>query len=285
MKEIFNRFGFVMMWISAIFTAMMIAVIFVFLYNDAMEFLQQYSFVDFLFGLRWKPSAQEYGVLPMLIGSFVTTFLAWILAVPIGISAVLYCKYYAANLIKKLFRFTVGVLALIPSIVYGLFGLLVIAPLTSSVFGGTGFSVISTSLLLALMILPTVMTLYWSEIDAMPKEYYICALALGESKERSIVKCVVPLSSYGIFSAGVSALGRAIGETMAVLMVAGNVAKIPTSITDGIRTLTTNISLEMGYATGEHRKALIACGWLLLLLILLLELYIFRLKRKFIYAK
>ena len=274
-----------MMWLSTLFTAAMIAVIFVFLYNDAADFFKEYSVWQFLSGTRWKPSAGEYGVLPMLLGSIITTVLSLLVALPIGLSAVLYCKYYAPGWLQKIFRSLVGVLAAIPSIVYGLFGLSFLAPLVQKLAGGTGFSVITTALLLSFMILPTVMTLYDSELDALPKEYYICARALGESRERSVLQCVVPMSSYGIFSAGVSALGRSVGETMAVLMIAGNVAQIPSSLAGGVRTLTTNISLEMGYATGMHRQALIACGWLLLVMILILELLIFQLKRKFLNEK
>lgn len=285
MSKFRDRLGLGVMWLCALFTAGMIIVIFIFLYSGASDFLAEYSLQDFLFGTRWKPSAGQYGILPMLAGSAVTTLLSLLIAMPLGLGSVLFIHYYAPTGVRKVLDFTVGIMAGIPSVVYGLFGLSVLGPAVRYLFGGTGFSVLTTALLLALMILPTVMTLYGQELQALPSEYYAGALALGESRERSIVKCILPLSSYGIFSSGVLALGRSLGETMAVLMVAGNTAKFPALLTEGVRTLTTNISLEMGYATGQHRAALIACGLVLLVFILILEMVIFWMKRKFVREK
>ncbi len=285
MKGKRERFGFVLMWFCALFTAVMIFVIFAFLYSNARDFFSGHSLVDFLFGTRWKPSADEYGILPMIMGSIITTTLSLSIALPLGVFSVWFIHYYMPNWLQKATDFFVNIMAAIPSVVYGIFGLRVIGPITKFLVGGTGFSVITVALLLAIMILPTIITLYSSELSALPKEYFSSALALGESKERSIVKCVFPLSSYGVFSAGVLALGRSVGETMAVLMVAGNVAKMPWQITQGVRTLTTNISLEMGYAVGEHRSALIACGLVLLVFVLSIEFFVFWMKRRIIYEK
>ncbi len=280
-----QQIGFVMMWLCALFTATMIFVIFAFLYNNAREFFSEHSLVEFLFGTRWKPSADEYGILPMILGSILTTVLSLGIALPLGVFSVWYIHYYTSRRLQEMLNFFVNIMAAIPSVVYGLFALRVLGPATRVLFGGTGFSVITVGLLLALMILPTVITLYSSELAAIPGEYFSSALALGESRERSIVKCVFPMSTYGIFSAGVLALGRSVGETMAVLMIAGNVAQIPRSLTQGVRTLTTNISLEMGYAVGVHRSALIACGLILLVMVLMIELFVFWMKRKIINEK
>lgn len=285
MNNIRERIGFILMWICTLFTATMIFVIFAFLYSNAADFFDEHSLKEFLLGINWKPSADEYGILPMIFGSVLTTTISLGIALPLGVLSVWFIHYYLPKRLQNVFDFIVNIMAAIPSVVYGLFGIKVLAPTVSKVFGGSGYSVITVGILLSLMILPTVMTLYLSELSALPNEYYISALALGESRERSIIKCVFPLSRYGIFSAGILALGRSIGETMAVLMVAGNVAKIPLRLTEGIRTLTTNISLEMGYAVGLHRSALIACGLVLLVMVLLLELLVFRINRKIVYEK
>lgn len=285
MKIDWNKCGFVFMWISAVLTAVMVLLILLFLYGDAKNFFESYSLTDFLLGSVWKPSDEKFGILPMILGTFLTTLLALILALPAGLMAVIYGKYYAPRRIRLVFETLVGIMASIPSIVYGLFALSWLTKVVKQMFGGTGFSLLTAGLLLAIMVLPTVMTLYSSELDSIPEEYYMCAVALGETKTRSVLKCILPLSSYGIFSAGISALGRAVGETMAVLLIVGNTAVFPDSLAGGVRTLTTNISLEMGYATGLHRQALIACGMVLLIMILVLELLIFQMKRKWIHEK
>lgn len=285
MNKLQSRIGFTLMWLCTLFTAAMILVIFLFLYDNTADFFKGYPLRSFLLGSRWKPSAGEYGILPMIVGSLLTTGLSLLIAMPVGVVSVWLIHYYLPGRVRKCVEFFISIMAAVPSVVYGLFGLSILAPTVSRVFGGTGFSIVTTVWLLVLMILPTIMTLYSGEIAAIHPEYFLGALALGESKERSIVKCILPLSSYGVFSASVSALGRAVGETMAVLMVAGNVAALPQSLTEGVRTLTTNISLEMGYATGEHRAALIACGLILLCIVLFLELLIFWMKRKIVREK
>ncbi len=285
MNRLRERLGFFLMWLCVLFTAAMIFVIFAFLYNNAGEFFEEYSFWEFLIGRRWKPSSGQFGILPMILGSVLTTSLSLGLALPLGIMSVWFIHFYAPRWLRNVLDFFVNIMAAIPSVVFGLFGLSVLGPVIKILFGGTGFSVITVSVLLAIMILPTVMTLYSSELSSIPQEYYASALALGESRERSIVKCIFPLSSYGAFSAGVLALGRSVGETMAVLMVAGNVPQLPFDLREGVRTLTTNISLEMGYAVGVHRSALIACGLVLLVIVLLLELFVFWMKRKIVCEK
>ena len=285
MSRVRERLGFFLMWSCVLFTAAMIFVIFWFLYNNAGAFFEEYSIWKFIFGTRWKPGAGQYGILPMILGSILTTSISLAIALPLGVVSVWFIKYYLPCRLQNILIFLVNIMAGIPSVVFGLFALQVLVPAVKIIFGGTGFSVITVSILLAVMILPTVMTLYGSELSALPKEYYSSALALGESKERSIVKCIFPLSSYGVFSAGVLALGRSVGETMAVLMIAGNAPQFPLDLREGVRTLTTNISLEMGYAVGVHRSALIACGLVLLIIVLLLELFVFLMKRKMVHEK
>lgn len=285
MNKFLNRVGFILMWVCGIATALLILCIFQFLYMDTKEFFKEYSFWDFVFQMKWKPTAGQYGLLPMIFGSVVTTVLAVLMALPLGVLSMLYIRYYCSVKIRQSFEFLIHVLAGIPSVVYGVFALVVLCPLIRNVFGGSGFSLLTTALLLSLMILPTIMTLYMSELSSIPTEYYANALALGESKEKSIIKCILPMSSYGIISSAILSIGRAIGETMAVLMIAGNSTVISGNWLEGIRTLTTNISLEMGYATGQHRMALIASGLILLIIILFLEMLLFLLKRKITHEK
>ena len=275
-----GRVGFVFMWGSGIGVSMLVLCIFIFLCRDALAFFDQYSFFEFLSGKVWRPEADVYGLAPMLFGSLITTLLALLIALPIGVFAVLAMQYYCGKRLRSAIEFFINVAAGIPSVVYGLFGLILLCPLTAKWVGGAGFSALSASVLLAIMILPTVMSLYYAEVASVVPEYYACALALGESSEKSIIKCVLPKTAYGILSAAILAVGRAIGETMAVLMVAGNISKINFDLTQGIRTLTTNIALEMGYASGTHRLALIASGFVLLCVVLLLEFVLYFLKRK-----
>lgn len=253
-----------------------------FIFSGGVPFIMEYGLKNFLFGTKWRPSntPQLFGILPMILGSLYITFGAIIIGVPIG---VLTATYLAKFSNKKLYRFlkpSVNLMAGIPSIVYGFFALQVIVPLIKNLVGGTGMNIIASSILLGIMILPTIIGLSESSIRSVPQSYYEGSVALGASHERSVMSVVLPAAKSGIFSSIILGIGRAIGETMAVILVAGNQARIPDSITKGVRTLTTNIVLEMSYAADTHREALIATAVVLFIFILIINSIFLIVKRR-----
>ena len=276
-KENFMKIVFL---ICAAISILSVGLICFFLFINGIPAMSKIGIFNFLGGTTWKPSANIYGILPMIIGSIYVTVGAIIIGLPIGIfSAVFMAKY--CN--KKLYRFLkpcINLLAGIPSVVYGFFGLMVIVPFIRDYIGGRGTSILAASLVLGIMILPTIIGVCESSISAVPNFYYEGALALGSSHERSIFRVVLPAAKSGIFAGVVLGIGRAIGETMAVIMVAGNQAVISNSILKGIRTLTANIVMEMGYAQDLHREALIATGVVLFIFIMLLNFCFNLLKRR-----
>ncbi len=239
---------------------------------------------NFLLGTNWKPTntQQQLEILPMILGSIYITIGAIIIGVPLGVLSAIFmaksCPKNLYNIIKPLIELLAG----IPSVVFGFFGMLVIVPFVSSTFGGNGYSILSASILLGIMILPTIITITESSIKSVPKYFYEGALALGASHERSIFAVVIPACKSGIIAAIILGIGRAIGETMAVVMVAGNQARMPKGVLKGARTMTSNIVLEMGYAADLHRESLIATGVVLFTFILLINLGFALLKRRLI---
>ena len=234
---------------------------------------------EFLFGTTWRPVNDLYGIFPMIVGSLYVTAGAMIVGVPGGLLTALYFSRFARGRTGSFLRSGVELLAGIPSVVYGFFGLVIIVPFVRLLGPGTGLSVLAASLILGIMILPTVITVAQSALDAVPARYYEGALALGVDHEHAVFKVVAPAAASGIMAAIVLGLGRAIGETMAVVMVAGNMPIIPDSLLSGVRTMTANIVLEMGYAADLHREALIATGVVLFVFILLINLCFSALKR------
>ena len=262
------------------------AVIFIcaFLFASGIPAIKEIGLADFLLGMDWKPSQSLYGIFPMIIGSIYVTAGAIIIGVPIGLLCAVFMASYCPKKLYKILKPAIDLLAGIPSIVYGFFGLMVLVPITQQIFsntlGGSGKSLLTASILLGIMILPTIISVAESSIRAVPKYYYEGALALGATRERSIFKTVLPAAKMGIFAGVILGIGRAIGETMAVVMVCGNQAIMPESITSGVRTLTANIVLEMGYAAGLHRDALIATAVVLFVFILIINLSFSALKRR-----
>jgi phosphate transport system permease protein len=252
---------------AALTSVFAVAMICVFLLGTGLPAIQEIGVGEFLFGTDWSPSnvPQAFGILPMIVGSVLVTLGAVAVGVPIGIFSAV---YLANSCPSKLYRFLkpgVDLLAGIPSVVYGFFGMAAIVPLFDS-------SMLSASVLLGIMILPTVITLSETSLRAVPGELYEGAVALGARHYRSVFGVVLPAAKSGVIAAVVLGLGRAIGETMAVIMVAGNQARMPEGLFDGVRTMTANIVLEMGYASGLHRRALIATGAVLFIFILLIDL-------------
>ena len=266
--------------ICACVSILAVVLICVYLFASGVPAIGEIGVTDFLFGTKWKPSSGYYGIFPMIIGSILVTGIAVVIGVPIGILCAVFMSHYCP---KKLYRFVkpaINLLAGIPSIVYGFFGLVVIVPIMKELFGGSGKSLLTAGILLGIMILPTVIKTTESSLNAVPKSYYEGALALGATHERTVFFASLPAAKSGILAAIILGVGRAIGETMAVILVAGNQTVIPKSITSGIRTLTSNIVMEMGYAGGLHREALIATGVVLFVFILIINLCFSALKRR-----
>ena len=257
-----------------------VALICVFLFSGGLPAIFEIGGKEFLLGKQWKPLEGLFGIYPMIIGSIYVTVGAILIGVPVGIlSAVFMAKICP----KKLYRFlkpAVELLAGIPSVVYGFFALVVIVPVIRNLFPGNGLSLLTAAILLGIMILPTIIGVAESAIRAVPEYYYEGALALGATRERSLFCIVLPAAKSGVLAGVVLGIGRAIGETMAVNMVAGNQKVIPTSIFKGVRTLPTNIVMEMGYAQDLHREALIANGVVLFVFILIINSIFFFIKKR-----
>ncbi len=226
---------------------------------------------NFLLGTKWKPGIDVYGILPMILGSVYVTAGALIIGVPIGILTAIFMAYFCPEKIYGVLKPAVELLAGIPSVVYGFFGLVVLVPFVRDNLGGTGLSMLTASMLLGMMILPTIISVAEAALRAVPKSYYEGALALGADHTRSVFSIIVPAAKSGIFASIVLGIGRAIGETMAVIMVAGNQARIPQGLLEGVRTMTANIVIEMGYAADLHRDALIATAVVLFIFIVIIN--------------
>ena len=254
----------------------------IFLFSNGLPAIAQIGLLDFLFGSEWSPSDTPplFGILPMILGSIYITLGAILFGVPVGILTAVFMAKFCPDNIYKLVKPCVDLLAGIPSIVFGFFGMMLLVPLIRTTWGGNGSSILTASILLGIMILPTIIAVSESAIRAVPQSYYEGAIALGASHERSIFCVLLPAASSGIIASVVLGMGRAIGETMAVIMVAGNQARLPGSVLQGVRSLTANIVLEMGYAADLHREALIATGVILFTLILLINLSFSLLTRK-----
>ncbi|MDV5105671.1 phosphate ABC transporter permease subunit PstC [Clostridium perfringens] len=243
--------------------------------------VEGYSFWDFIFGTQWIPSANKYGILPMIVASLGATIGALLIGVPVGILTSIFIAEIAPKKIAKVMSGAVELLVGIPSVLYGVFGLAIIVPTIQDVFNlPKGQSLLAVIIVLAIMMLPTVITVSETAIRAVPNAYKEGSLALGASKTETIFKVIVPTAKSGIMTGVVLGIGRAIGETMAVILVAGNTPVIPSSIIDSVRPLTTNIALEMGYAFGTHQEMLFATGVVLFTFILILNLVLSKLSNK-----
>ena len=266
--------------LAACVSILAVALICVFLFANGIPAMKKIGFVDFLLGTTWKPGNDIYGIFPMILGSIYVTAGAIIIGVPIGLCTAVFMAHYCPKKIYGICKASVNLMAGVPSVVYGFFGLVCIVPLMQALTGHDGSTMLTASILLGIMILPTIVSVCEAAIRSVPTPYYEGALALGATKERSIFLTVIPAAKSGIVAGIVLGIGRAIGETMAVVMVAGNQARMPKGITRGVRTLTSNIVLEMGYAADLHREALIATGVVLFVFILLINLCVAALKRQ-----
>lgn len=232
------------------------------------------------FGTVWQPGKDLYGIFPFIIGSIYATAGAMVVGVPAGVLCAVFLAYFCPRGLYRVLNPAVRVMAGIPSIIYGFFGLMVIVPVVQDLFGTSGKGLLTVSLLLGVMILPTIIGTAEPAIRAVPRSYYEGALALGATHERSVFTAVLPAARSGVLSGVILGIGRAIGETMAVVMIAGNQPTMPGGLLDGLRTMTSNIVLEMGYSTGLHRRALVATGVVLFVFILLMNSCFSILKRR-----
>lgn len=265
---------------TAVISIVAVALICVFLFANGIPAMKEIGFAEFLTGEKWKPGNNKYGIFPMIVGSIYVTGGALVIGVPIGILMSVFMAKFCPDRIYKVIKPIVDLLAGIPSIVYGFFGLVVLVPFIREHFRSNGQSILCAAILLGIMILPTIIGASEPAIRAVERSYYEGALALGATHERSVFTVVVPAAKSGIFASVILGVGRALGETMAVMMVVGNQPRVPDSFLKGVRTLTTNIVLEMGYATDLHREALIATGVVLFVFILIINLCFSLIKRK-----
>lgn len=257
--------------LAACICVLAVILICAFLIFNGIPGMEKIGLWDFLSGRSWKPGNDVYGILPFILGSIYVTAGALIVGAPAGLMTALFMAYFAPPKLAKRMRPAISLLAGIPSVVYGFFGLVVLVPLVRELFGGTGSSLLSACVLLGMMILPTIITVSESALNAVPGEYYEGALALGASHERSVFRVVLPAARSGVTAGVILGMGRAIGEATAVMMVAGNRTGMPRGLLKGVRTLTSNIVLEMGYATDLHREALIATAVVLFVFILIIN--------------
>lgn len=280
MKQLKERGMKTVFLLAACTSILAVALICIFLFTNGFSAIGKIGAADFLTGRQWKPLNDIYGIFPMIVGSIYVTAGAMIIGVPIGLLCAVFLAEFCPSALYRIVKPAVDLLAGIPSVVYGFFALMVIVPMIQDLFGGSGKNMVTASILLGLMILPTIIGVSESAIRAVPKSYYEGALALGATRERSVFAAVLPAAKSGILAGVVLGIGRAIGETMAVIMVAGNQPVIPSSPLSGVRTMTANIVMEMGYATGLHREALIATAVVLFVFILMINLTFSLLKRR-----
>lgn len=257
-----------------------VVVICVYLFGTGIPAMADVGFFKFLFGTEWRPDAESWGIFPMIIGSVLVTGIAILIGVPIGVLCAVFMSFYCPKKLYKFVKPAINLLAGIPSIVYGFFGVMVLVPFIRNVFGGSGKSLLTAGILLGIMILPTIIKTTEASLNAVPTSYYEGSLALGATHERSVFFAALPAAKSGILAAIILGVGRAIGETMAVVMVAGNQAILPESITSGVRTLTSNVILEMGYADEHKQGILVATAVVLFVFILIINLCFSVLKRR-----
>lgn len=253
---------------SAISALLLIAL---FIIKEGLPFLFTYGLRDFLFSSDWQPQSGKFGIFPMVAASLWVTLGAMIVGAPLGIAGAIFLSEFAPRPVMQIIKPTIELLAAIPSVVYGFIGVTVLAPFIRSTFGGPGLSLLAASIILGIMILPTIISISIDSILAVPQSYREGSLALGATVWQTVHMVTIRAARSGIIASIILGMGRAIGETMAVIMVAGNAVKIPHSPLDSVRSLTANIALEMSYATGLHREALFATGVVLFVAIIILN--------------
>ncbi len=268
MKEKIIEKTLLLIALSSVF---ILGLITLFIFEEGLPLMLKIGLKDFLFGEKWIPSKHLFGIFPMIVSSFWVTFGALALGIPLGLACTIFLSELIPPSIGMLFRPAIQLLAAIPSVIYGFWGLIVLVPLIRDDLGGPGMSILAGSLVLSFMILPTIITISEDSLRALPPSYKAGALALGATHWQTIWRILIPAARSGIVASIILGMGRAIGETMAMIMILGNAVKMPASFLDSARTLTTNIGIEMGYAAGDHRQALFATGIVLFFIIMALN--------------
>lgn len=274
-----NTLENIMKWIfflSAATAIISLAAICYFIFVRGLPFIADYGFMDFLFGEKWAPTNEIFGIAPMIVGSLYMTLIAVVLGVPTGVFTAVFMAFYCPPKLHKILKPAVNLMAGIPSIVFGYFGLVVLVPALRDLarsygVASNGMSILTAGIILGIMILPTIISMSEASLRAVPRTYYNASVGLGATHDRTAYKIMVPAARSGILASIILGLGRAIGETMAVVMVAGNQAIFPRGLFYGARTMTANIVLEMAYASGSHQNALIATGAVLFIFILIIN--------------
>jgi phosphate transport system permease protein len=272
MNQIKERVTGILFFLAACVSILCVALICLFLFANGVPAIGKIGPLRFFTGTLWKPGSGLFGIAPMILGSLYVTAGAIVAGVPLGVLSAVFMARFCPKRLLSLLRPAVTLLAGIPSVVYGFFGMVVLVPALRFLAGGSGKSILTASILLGVMILPTIISVSEAAIGAVPETYYEGALALGAAHEEAVFFVLLPAAKSGIMAAVSLGVGRSIGETMAVIMVAGNQALVPGSLFRGVRTLTANIVLEMGYAADLHREALIATAVTLFIFILLVNL-------------
>ncbi len=277
LKENSMKYIFV---ISSLFSIVAILVICFYIFVKGVPVIVKTGVFDFIFGAKWAPRSETFGILSMVTGSLYATLGAIIIGVPIGIFTAMFLAEYCPKALYRFVKPMIQLLAGIPSVIYGFFGLVVIVPFIRNTFGGAGNSLLAAIIILAIMILPTIVSISEAAMRAVPRMYYEGGLALGEDPTGAAFRLVLPAARSGVVTSVILGVGRAIGETMAVILVAGNSTVIPTALTDSIRTMTAGIAMEMSYASGAHLEALFGIGVVLFLFIILLNIALNLITRK-----
>lgn len=255
----------------ALSSIMILTLITFFIFEEGLPLIWKVGPGAFILGQRWVPSQGSFGILPMIVGSFWVTLGALLLGIPLGLACAIFLCEWTPPLAGMVMRPAIHLLAAIPSVIYGFWGLIVLVPLVRNYLGGPGLSILSGALILGFMILPTIISISEDSLRALPPSYKVGGLALGATHWQTIWRVLIPAARSGIVASIILGMGRAIGETMAMIMILGNAVKMPTSFLDSARTLTTNIGIEMGYASGDHRQALFATGVVLFFIIMSLN--------------
>ncbi len=282
MQKYMEKIMHVVFFISALISIISVGFICIFLFSNGIPAIKEIGFTEFIFGRKWAPTNEvpSFGIFPMIVGSLYITAGSIIIGVPIGLLTAIYLATSCPPKVYKVLKPAVELMAGIPSVVYGFFGMMFLVPIISDIFKVNGNTILTASILLGVMILPTIINISESSIRAVSSTYYEGSRALGASNEISIFKVVVPAAKSGILASVILGIGRSVGETMAVIMVSGGQPRVPNSILQGVRTLTSNIVMELGYASGLHRDALIATGVVLFVFILIINLAFSILKRR-----
>lgn len=272
MKDKIAEKVFLLIAFSAILALLLISF---FIFQQGIPLLFKIGLKNF-FSPHWAPTRGEFGILSMIIGSLLVTAGALIVGIPFGLACAIFLAEFSSSTTQKILKPVIELLAGIPSVVYGFIGIVILVPFIREHFGGPGFSVLAASVILGIMILPTIVSISYDALIAVPNTYREGSFALGATKWQTVIMLLMPAARSGIVAGIILGMGRAIGETMAVIMIAGNALKIPGSIFDSVRTLTSTIALELGYAAGDHRAALFACGSFLFLIIVILNIIAIR---------